>query len=294
MELKWLEDYLTLVDVGNFTTAAAIRNLSQPAFSRRIQALEGWLGVELVDRSKKPFRFTAAAAEHETTIRNLVNQIYQARNQIKFSIRDQVGLSVAAQHSLLATPFLPKFLEKLAASIHNLNYSVVSENMDSCVAMFLKGSVDMLVIYETAASRNIILPHLSVRKDLGTDELTLVVRPQILKITEKNKTTRALPLLTYPISSFFGSVIWNDALPRVLRDENATIVCESAFAVGLREMTLAGTGAAWLPRSIILNELKSGTLVALDQISPPIPMQVVAHLSRISDGGAITQLRDIL
>ena len=151
MELKWLEDYLALVDAGNFTTAANLRHLSQPAFSRRIQALEAWLGVALVDRSKKPFRFTAAAKAHETTLRNLVNAMYQARNQIKFSLRDQVSLSVAAQHSLLVTPFLPRFLEKLSASMQNLNYSVLSENMDTCVAMFLKGEVDMLVIYETAA-----------------------------------------------------------------------------------------------------------------------------------------------
>lgn len=294
MELKWLEDYLALVDSGNFTTAAAIRNLSQPAFSRRIQALEAWLGVELVDRTKKPFRFTAVAVAHAATLRNLVNVVYQARNQIKFSIRDQVSLSVAAQHSLLVTTFLPRFLEKLAASVENLNYSVVSENMDTCVAMFLKGEVDMLVIYETEGSRNTILPHLSVRKNLGTDEMTLVAKPQVLKAVEKNKATRSLPLLTYPISSFFGSVVWTDAVPRVLRHENATIVCESSFAVGLREMALAGTGAAWLPRSIILDEIRSGALIVLDEMSPPIPMQIVAHLSQISEGKAIAQLRDIL
>lgn len=294
MELKWLEDYLALADTGNFTTAAAMRNLSQPAFSRRIQALEAWLGVELVDRSTKPFRFTAVAVEHANTLRNLVNAVYQTRNQIKFSIRDQVSLSVAAQHSLLVTTFLPKFLEKLAASVPNLNYSVISENMDTCVALFLKGGVDMLVIYETEGSKNAILPHLSVRKDLGTDEMTLVVKPQVLKNIEKNKATRTLPLLTYPISSFFGGVVWTDVVPRVLRHENATIVCESSFAVGLREMALAGTGAAWLPRSIVLDEIRSGALVVLDEISPPIPMQVVAHLSRISDGQAIKQLRDIL
>ena len=31
--------------------AAARRNVSQPTFSRHIQALEDWLGVELIDRS---------------------------------------------------------------------------------------------------------------------------------------------------------------------------------------------------------------------------------------------------
>ena len=294
MELKWLEDYLALVDTGNFTTAAALRHLSQPAFSRRIQALEAWLGVELVDRSKKPFRFTSTANEHEATLRNLVNVMYQARNQIKFSVRDQLRLSVGAQHSLLVTPFLPKFLERLSASLHNLNYSVISENMDTCVAMFLKGDLDMLVIYETEGNRNVILPHLSVRKPLGTDEMILVVTPQVYQAIQRSKGTKTLPLLTYPVSSFFGSVVWADVLPKVLRHENATIACESAFAVGLREMALASTGAAWVPRSIVLDEIQRGKLLVLDEMSPPIPMQVVAHLSRINDGPAITQLRNIL
>ena len=294
MELKWLEDYLTLVDTGNFTAAAALRNVSQPAFSRRIQALESWLGVELIDRTRRPLRFTAAAIEHEATLRNLANQIYQARNQVQFSMRDQVRLTLAAQHSLLATPFLPRFLERVAASVQNLNYSVVSENMDSCVALFFKGSVDMLVIYEAGPHSSAILPHLSLRKELGTDEMTLVARPQILKKVQAGRSDRPLPLLVYPIGSFFGNVVWNDAIPRVLRDQNATIACESTFAVGLREMAIAGTGAAWLPRSIVLDELRRGDLVALDAISQPIPLQVVAHLSKISEGRAIAELREIL
>ena len=294
MELKWLEDYLTLVDTGNFTAAAALRNVSQPAFSRRIQALESWLGIELIDRSRRPLRFTAAALEHESTLRNLANLIYQARNQVRFSMGDQVRLTVAAQHSLLATPFLPRFLEKVAASVQNLNYSVVSENMDSCVALFLKGAVDLLVIYESAPQASAILPHLSLRKDLGSDEMTLVARPQILKQLQARRQDRPLPLLVYPIGSFFGNVVWNDAVPRVLREQNATIACESTFAVGLREMAIAGTGAAWLPRSIVLDELRRGDLVALDAISQPIPLQVVAHLSKISEGRAIAELREIL
>lgn len=294
MELKWLEDYLALVDSGNFSTAADVRHLSQPAFSRRIQAFEAWLGVKLVDRSKKPFRFTAAANEHEVTLRNLVNSIYQTKNRIKYSVRDQNSFSVATQHSLLVTPFLPRFLERLSSSHVNLNYSLVSENMDTCVAMFLKGGVDMLVIYETEGNRNVITPHLSVRKTLSSDEMILVATPQINQIVTSKMGVKTLPLLTYPTSSFFGTVIWADVLPKVLRHINASIVCESSFSVGLREMALASTGAAWLPRSIVVDEIESGKLVVLEALSQPIPMNVVAHLSLISNSPAISQLVETL
>jgi DNA-binding transcriptional LysR family regulator len=294
MELKWLEDYLALVDSGNFTLAADVRNLSQPAFSRRIQALEAWLGVTLIDRSKKPFRFTAVAREHEATFRSLVNAIYQSKNRIKYSVRDQHTLSVATQHSLLVTPFLPRFLEKLSSSLVNLNYSIVSENMDTCVSMFLKGAIDMLVIYETEGNRNVITPHFSVRKLLSSDEMILVSTPQIHDAINKKVNCGALPLLIYPTSSFFGGVIWADVLPKVLRDINASIVCESSFSVGLREMALASTGAAWLPRSIVENEIQEKRLIVLDEISQPIPMNVVAHLSLISNNTAISELVETL
>ena len=250
--------------------------------------------MQLVDRSKKPFRFTNAAIEHESTLRNLVNSIYQAKNRIKYSVRDQTSLSVATQHSLLVTPFLPRFLDRLSGSIPNLNYSLVSENMDTCVAMFLKGAVDMLVIYETEGNRNVITPHLSVRKTLSSDEMILVATPHICQSINNNKDSLTLPLLTYPTSSFFGTVIWADVLPKVLRDLNATIVCESSFSVGLREMALASTGAAWLPRSIVVDEILSGKLMVLDEINQPIPMSVVAHLSLISDSPAVSELNETL
>jgi DNA-binding transcriptional LysR family regulator len=53
MELKWLDDYLGLIEAGSFSAAAEKRHVSQPAFSRRTQLFEEWLGVELIDRSRK-------------------------------------------------------------------------------------------------------------------------------------------------------------------------------------------------------------------------------------------------
>ena len=293
MELKWLEDYLALVDCQNFTTAASVRNLSQPAFSRRIQALEQWLGVELIDRSKKPFRFTPTALEHESSIRTLVSQVYQVRNEAQSSTQDSTTLTLAAQHSLLVTSFLPHFLEKLAATIDKLNYRVISENMATCTAMFLKGEVDMLVVYETPETSSPIPAHLTNSKRLGSDEMILVAHPTVAQYRQRTGKRQNLPLLTYPVTSFFGEIVWNEEVPRVLREQNATIACESSFAVGLREMALAATGAAWLPRSIVLPELQAGKLIQLAEISDPIAMNVTAHLSRLSDSLAARQLRTI-
>lgn len=54
MDLKHLEDFVSLCDTRSFSRSAAARNVTQSAFSRRIQALETWLGAALIDRSTYP------------------------------------------------------------------------------------------------------------------------------------------------------------------------------------------------------------------------------------------------
>ena len=58
MEIKWLEDFLTVASTGSFSKAAEQRNVTQPAFSRRIKSLELWLGTDLIDRSTYPTKLT--------------------------------------------------------------------------------------------------------------------------------------------------------------------------------------------------------------------------------------------
>ncbi len=54
METKWLEDFVSLAETRSFSRSAQLRHVTQPAFSRRIQALEAWAGIDLVDRSSYP------------------------------------------------------------------------------------------------------------------------------------------------------------------------------------------------------------------------------------------------
>ena len=60
MDFKWLEDFLSLAGTHSFSRAAEIRGVTQSAFSRRIRALEIWLGAELVNRDSHPVTLTDA------------------------------------------------------------------------------------------------------------------------------------------------------------------------------------------------------------------------------------------
>ncbi len=60
METKWLEDFLSLARTMNFSRSADERFVTQPAFSRRIKALEVWAGTPLIDRDAYPIELTTA------------------------------------------------------------------------------------------------------------------------------------------------------------------------------------------------------------------------------------------
>ena len=56
MELKWLEDFLSVADTRSFSKSAEERHTPQSTLSRRIKLLEEWLGVAVNDRSSFPVR----------------------------------------------------------------------------------------------------------------------------------------------------------------------------------------------------------------------------------------------
>ena len=87
MQIKWIEDFLTLTDTHAFSRAAARRNVSQPTFSRHIQALEDWLGVELIDRSMQGVHLTAAGRIFRGFAADLLRRTYDMRTVLRGQAR---------------------------------------------------------------------------------------------------------------------------------------------------------------------------------------------------------------
>ena len=52
MDMRWFDDVLVLLEEKNMTRAAERRNITQPAFSRRIRSFEDWLGIDILVRKK--------------------------------------------------------------------------------------------------------------------------------------------------------------------------------------------------------------------------------------------------
>ena len=78
MQSDWFIDFMTLASTRSFTRAALLRHVTQPAFSRRIRALEAWAEVDLIDRRVHPATLTPAGRALLTQAPGLVEDFRQA------------------------------------------------------------------------------------------------------------------------------------------------------------------------------------------------------------------------
>lgn len=264
MKLLWIEDFLTLVDAGTFSRAAALRNVTQPAFSRRIQLLEAWLNVELIDRRSQPMRLTAIAERHMPEFRALLRDVNHLRNRMQSENSGAARLILATQHSLTMTR-LPSLLKRLKQNDSlRVDFSVRSENRDDCVALFMRGEADLLLCMEEGDDLlHSLMPDAS-RLPMGCEKLIpLSASTRTGKPLHAPRAKGTLKLLAFPVDSFLGRVMYKHEVGALFRRYQVEIVHESVFLAGIKEMVLAGLGMAWLPETLVKRELQSGALVAL-------------------------------
>ncbi|MDI3324048.1 LysR substrate-binding domain-containing protein [Pontibacterium granulatum] len=263
MELKWLKDYIALVDHGSFSKAAEARFVTQPAFSRRIRSLENWLGVSLVDRDKYPTTLTPAGEAFAEHARQLISQTYAVRNQMRDIAAAREQLVIVAQHAL-AVSFFPPWMKTLEALTNGALVKVESGNLHDNVEAFLSGNGDFLLCY---ASEDIFS---QLQRDdvesmqVGVDELV----PVSAVDTDGEPVHAAteggvLKLLGHPGESYFGRLLARECLPHLPADLSVHLACENALSEALKSLVLSGYGMAWLPKSLITKELEHGELVRL-------------------------------
>ncbi len=265
MELKWLKDFVALVEQGSFSKAAESRFVTQPAFSRRIRSLENWLGVSLVDRDKYPTTLTPAGEAFADHARQLISQNYAVRSQMRDIQSAREQLLIVAQHAL-AVSFFPPWMKTLEALTDGALIKVESGNLHDNVEAFLSGNGDFLLCYASADIFSQLKRDDVESLQVGVDELVPVsgvneVGQPLHAIVEGEP----LKLLGHPAESFFGRLLQRECLSRLPPELDVHLACENALSEALKALVLNGYGMAWLPRSLIRPELERGQLVILEE-----------------------------
>jgi DNA-binding transcriptional LysR family regulator len=262
MELKWLEDFASLARTGSFSRSAEERHVTQSAFSRRIRALEGWLGVPLVDRSTYPTTLTAAGRDFRETADEAVRMLHASRAALQASARpNHQAVAFAALHTL-ALAFFPRWFRQIETRTGPLGSRLLSDDFHSCLQAVVEGGYDFLLAFHHPSVPVLLDGQDYPYKIVGHDALVAVRCPD---------QAGDLPRLGYSDNSYLGRVA-AFAQSRVGAGAALTLhTNENAMAEALKAMALEGHGSAWLPRSIVARELAEGRLVA---VGDEVPLEV--------------------
>ncbi|MEO5606691.1 MAG: LysR family transcriptional regulator, partial [Polaromonas sp.] len=147
METKWLEDFVSLAETRSFSRSAQLRHVTQPAFSRRIQALEAWAGADLVDRSSYPTRLTPAGEALYSQSLETLHSLQSIRAMLRgHSAAGQGFIEFAVPHTLAFT-FFPAWVSSLREKFGPIKSRLIALNVHDAVLRLVEGSCDLLISY---------------------------------------------------------------------------------------------------------------------------------------------------
>jgi len=258
MDLTWLEDFLALAEHRHFTRAAEARNVTQPAFSRRIQALENWVGTPLVHRSPQGVALNAAGEFLRDQALTLTRDLHQMRRgALKAAGREGAALTIAATHALSFT-FFPGWIRALAPLETMGTLNLVSDTMAGCERVLLAGDADFLLCHARPDTPTRLTPDAFTSLVVGRDQLVPLVAPD-----SSGAPRWSLPgpakLLAYSEASGLGRIL--AARLASAPELSLETVFTAPLAATLQTMACQGQGLAWLPRSLAADDLAAGRLV---------------------------------
>ena len=264
MDLSWFKDLHQLAKTGNFSQAAQLRNISQPAFSRRIKALESWVGTKLVERSRHPVTLTPAGKQMLEASKQALERLEYERSQIieAQTLPDKYMVTFGAQHSI-GWRFFPAWLQ----AFENVYGAIISrlraDDLPNCLEAMRQREIDFVIAYESAHSRGETALPAFEAINIGTDALIPVCKPDVDQkplFEFDTKDGPRIPWLRFgesaPITRHIDPLLEAEGL----RDR-LSVVYENSMAGALRIRARDGTGVAWLPHSLVAPDLEAGLLV---------------------------------
>ncbi|WP_370398859.1 LysR family transcriptional regulator [Sulfitobacter sp. JB4-11] len=259
MDISLYRDLERLGQTGNFSQAAALGNLSQPAFSRRIKSLEAWVGVTLVDRSRQPVSLTPAGTQMLEAGLQALARIEQERSQIleAQSLPDKYVVTFGAQHSI-GWRFYPAWLQALEEAYGPILSRLRADDLPGCMRDLRDGSVDFVIAYQDAGNR---AAHRDETLVIGQDRLVPVCKPKAdgAPLFRFDGEGIEMPYLrfgdTAPIGRHLEPLFKAKGVTGRLRT-----VYENSMAGALRIRARAGDGVAWLPHSLVAPDIENGIL----------------------------------
>jgi DNA-binding transcriptional LysR family regulator len=275
MNLQTMRIFCDVLQHQSFSRGAAVNDVSQSAATQSVHRVERHFGVQLVDRSKRPFVLTPEGQVCYEGFREVL-ELYDAVEARVRSLRMEIGglVRVAAIYSVGLHDMsrcMQGFMRRYPKAKVRLEYLRPNKVYEAV----LNAEVDLGIISYPAPSPDInVIPWRS-------EKMVLVCHPKHHLASEKAVTAEHLQGEDYV--GFDRDLSIRKEIDRYLRQRSVTIrvVMEFDNIETIKQAVQIGAGISILPEPTIREEVRSGSLVAVRLIAPELRRPIgIIHRQR--------------
>jgi DNA-binding transcriptional LysR family regulator len=147
MEIRHLRYFCVLAEQLHFTKAALLLNVAQPALSHQIKQLEEELGTQLVERTNRRVRLTAAGEVFLARAVRILAQIDQAARETARVGQGDAGSLVIGVVSTAVCSLLPELLRTFRRVAPNISVDIREMEPGEQVEALRKETIDIGLLF---------------------------------------------------------------------------------------------------------------------------------------------------
>ncbi len=279
MELRNLHTFRTVVDKGSFSQAAEELEISQPAVSFQIRALEERLGHRLLDRSGRKIAITEAgevAYRYAKRLIGLEADLQREMQELGETIGGRLVLGSSTGPGELVLPRLLGLFSRMHAEV---KVSLVVLDTQTVCDRVLDDELEIGFVGAARPQRGLVF------EPFMRDELVAIVPPDHALAARGSLDLAELvaqPMLVQQEGSGVRSVIEGAMRDAGLRDRDLTVTMELGLQQSVKAAVLDGIGLTVISRLAVEREVADGSLVALTLEGPGLTREFwsVRHAGR--------------
>lgn len=282
MDIQNIRAFLAVSETASFSRAAEQLYLTQPAISKRIQAMEQFLDIKLFDRIGKSVQLTEAGQalipayqrildELEESKRIVSNLRETTRGHLRFGTSHHIGL-----HRL------PTVLRRFSKDYPDVDLELQFMDSEQACQQVLQGNIELgIVTLPSQPDERLTL------QNVWHDPMHCVVAADH-PLASYKKITRAhlfsQPSIL-PSSNTYTRALINRALKL---NDDCNILIETNYLETIKAMVETGLGWGVIPDSMTNNSLK---VIDIKTAKIQRELGVVFHKSRTKSGPANALLK---
>jgi LysR family nitrogen assimilation transcriptional regulator len=192
MDLKQLEYFRHVAELGSFTRAASFLSVVQPALSRQVRQLEVELGQNLFDRNGRGVVLTDAGTRLLEHTRGILMQVGRARQELEDQRNGDSGHVVLGLPPSLGRSVTVPLVKAFGRLLPNASLATVEGLSAYMLEWLIIGRVDCALVYNAPASPSVDLQPL-------LDDQLFLIAPLSKPARKARKSITLAELADHPL-----------------------------------------------------------------------------------------------